>query len=54
MQEARFEKYLNCCKCKKLTIHAPEGMAICLDGELTSGTTLEVEICPGALEIIVP
>ena len=54
MTDPRFEKYIKCAKCKTLSISAPEGMAICLDGEMSAGTRLDVEICPAALEIIVP
>ena len=54
MRDPRFEKYIKCAKCKTLTIKAPEGLAICLDGELSFGNTLEVEICPAKLEIMVP
>ena len=32
----------------------PEKQEICLDGEMSFGDTLEVEICPAKLEIIVP
>ena len=54
MSDPRFEKYIHYYKCKHITITAPEDMAICLDGELIYGKTLDVEICPGMLEIIVP
>ena len=54
MTDPRFEPYINCAKCRTLTIKAPEGMAICLDGEMSFGKQLDVEMCPGALEIIVP
>lgn len=54
MSDPRFEKYIHYYKCKHITITAPKDMAICLDGELIYGNTLDVEICPDMLEIIVP
>lgn len=54
LDDARFEKYLEYRRGKKIRIEAPEGFVYSFDGELIPDTDFTVEVVPAAIRFAVP
>ena len=50
----KFAKKIVYRRAKKVTIVAPKDVDICVDGEMIKGNNFQVEICPAALNLVVP
>lgn len=54
LSDARFAKYITYRQAEKVTIDAPEGFSLSLDGEIVDGTHFEVSVLKQALRFAVP
>ena len=54
LDDKRFEKVITYCQAKKVEVHADEGFAYSLDGEIIYEKDFTIEIVPGALNFAVP
>ena len=41
-------------RAKHIHVSAPEGFAVSVDGEIVEGTEFDIEVCPGALNFVIP
>lgn len=54
LDDPRFSKIVKYRRCKKLSVEAPEGFSISIDGELTYINNFTCEIVPSAVKFAVP
>ncbi len=54
LDDKRFEKIITYRRASSVTIEAPEGFSLTVDGEIVDGTRFTVSVLPGAVRIAVP
>lgn len=54
LDDARFEKIITYRRVSSVTIEAPEGFSLTVDGEIVDGTSFTVSVLPRAVRIAVP
>ena len=54
LDDERFQKYITYRRAKEVTIKAPEGFSVSVDGEIVDGTEFKIGILPKAIRFAVP
>ena len=54
LEDPRFQKYLTYRRAKEVTVKAPEGFSMSVDGEIVDGTEFKIGIAPKAIRFAVP
>ena len=54
LDDPRFQKYITYRRAKEITVKAPEGFSMSVDGEIVDGTEFTIGIAPKAIRFAVP
>ena len=54
LDDPRFQKYITYRRAKEVTVKAPEGFSMSVDGEIVDGTEFKIGIAPKAIRFAAP